>query len=514
VTPQRMLGLTMLPPVSLPMEKPIRPAAVAAPGPALDPDATPPESSNKPEAKSDSPAKDGAAEKKSDCVPGAADDEEPANKGDAATPAPPKKPGVKPEIKEDLSPAAGSTKPIEKPDATEAGNGKKEEGEKADATPAEEEEKPVIDPLKGGRKNSFQPPQTRIKYKPLDDNLRDQIRDSVINDRRKKLLQEQTAKAVKILQDVGLKFATSASIKLTDPDPVQLKEIDRKSEEELRKVADSLGMRFAKTDLVTARELREIDGLGKAFEPFSNESLRNEPTTIIEQAFGSEALCRVFLSEGPDGTTYICWKVQDVPVHIPALGYPGIRDQVVKAWKHIEALPLARKRAKELAEQAHGADKEFAEALAGQTVTGDSKGPAVLVSGPSPEFSFYEDSAAPNPMRRQAAEVRLGNPIIVNNAGRKFMQVVFEKLGEGEVGPALNDDASVYYVVKVVSRREASREAFKGAPLFDRAAPYSQVARIERQIAASEYTSRMGETYAVKWNDAATRDMGPMNDDE
>src|SRR5271165_7362002 len=39
VTPQRMLGLTMLPPVSLPTLKPTNPAAVAAPGPALDPDA-------------------------------------------------------------------------------------------------------------------------------------------------------------------------------------------------------------------------------------------------------------------------------------------------------------------------------------------------------------------------------------------------------------------------------------------------------------------------------------------
>src|SRR6266436_2913038 len=39
VTPQRIAGLTMLPAVSLPMEKPTRPAAVAAPGPALEPDA-------------------------------------------------------------------------------------------------------------------------------------------------------------------------------------------------------------------------------------------------------------------------------------------------------------------------------------------------------------------------------------------------------------------------------------------------------------------------------------------
>src|SRR6185312_13844458 len=38
VTPQRMLGPTMLPPVSLPMANPTNPAAVEAPGPALDPD--------------------------------------------------------------------------------------------------------------------------------------------------------------------------------------------------------------------------------------------------------------------------------------------------------------------------------------------------------------------------------------------------------------------------------------------------------------------------------------------
>src|ERR1700761_8432323 len=38
VTPQRIEGLTMLPSVSLPMEKPTNPAAVADPGPALEPD--------------------------------------------------------------------------------------------------------------------------------------------------------------------------------------------------------------------------------------------------------------------------------------------------------------------------------------------------------------------------------------------------------------------------------------------------------------------------------------------
>src|SRR5438552_1836410 len=39
VTPHRIAGLTMLPPVSLPTENATSAAAVAAPGPALDPDA-------------------------------------------------------------------------------------------------------------------------------------------------------------------------------------------------------------------------------------------------------------------------------------------------------------------------------------------------------------------------------------------------------------------------------------------------------------------------------------------
>src|SRR5262245_18668446 len=39
VKPQRIAGMTMLPPVSLPMENETKAAAVAAPGPALDPDA-------------------------------------------------------------------------------------------------------------------------------------------------------------------------------------------------------------------------------------------------------------------------------------------------------------------------------------------------------------------------------------------------------------------------------------------------------------------------------------------
>ncbi len=488
--------------------EPIDPEFAPEKGPALDseegakPQSKRPEPKEEAEPKDDGKDKSPGSEKGSECAPAVAgDDTEAARPDEPAAPKDGENEG-EPKTEQSKKPAAAEKDSADAKDAdAEKDEGKKVANEAADGD-MDAGKPPVVNPKK------FQPP--KIKYKPLDDKLREDIRDSIVSDRRKKLLKDQAAKAVKAFQGVGLKFATSPDIKLVEPDPVQVKEIERRSEEELLKIADSLGMKFGKTDLVSRAELSEIDGLGKATEPLGDVMQRQEPTTIIEQAFDSAALCRVFQSEGPDSTTYICWKVQDVPVHIPTLDEPGIREQVVKAWKRQEALPLAKKRAGELAAKASGGDKDFAEVLEGETVTGDPKSPALIVSTQSPEFSFYEESSAPRSMFGQATEVRLGNPIVVNNPGRKFMQVVFDRLGVGEAGEALNDDASVYYVVKVLARREADREAFKNAPLFDRSSAYAQVARNDRDEALREYTSRLGEKYAIKWNDVAIREMREM----
>jgi hypothetical protein len=115
--------------------------------------------------------------------------------------------------------------------------------------------------------------------------------------------------------------------------------------------------------------------------------------------------------------------------------------------------------------------------------------------------------------QQRGPSVELGNPIVVNNPGRKFMRVVFDDLAPGEVGVALNDDASVYYIVKVTSRRPADREAFKDAPLFSQSSPYAQLAQFDLQDAMREYNSRVGKAYAVKWNDVAAREVGPMDEE-
>jgi hypothetical protein len=362
----------------------------------------------------------------------------------------------------------------------------------------------------GGKKA---PPKK--KYKPLDDNLREQIRDSVLNDRRRKFLQAEKDKAVEAFRDLGLRFSTASDIKLTDPKPEELKLLQQRSEDKLRKIAASLGMKFIETGLVSREGLREVPGLGSAFEFGLNESPRIEMTTIVDQAFENESLCRVFVSEGLGGTIYISWKVQFSATHIPTLDEPGIREQVVKAWKRIEALPLAKKRAEELAERARQQKNDLETGLKDQTVTGDAKGLSLFVRE-SPEFSFYHESFAPNPMQNRGTQVQIGNPIVVTNPGRNFMRTVFD-IADGKIDIALNDDASVYYLVKVVSRRPADRAEFQQAidKLFIPGSPYMEVAGFDVRETGAEYSRMMDEKYAIRWNDLPTREsFNPVFDDE
>lgn len=392
-------------------------------------------------------------------------------------------------------------------DSNDKDTASKESQEKAkeDEAAAESDDKPII----GGKpKKAAEPP--KISYKPLDDELREIVREKVIRERTLKALKAETTSAVEAMRTVGLRFATSTEMKLTDPGPEELKALDRESEQELRKIADHLGLKFESTGLVSGEELAEIPGIGRAVEPGSGLSVRGEQTGIVDQAFSNEALCRVTESEIPETTTYVWWKVEDAPIHIPQLADPGIREQVVNAWKRIEALPLARKRAEALAEKARGAKQDLAAALGSETVTGDP-GSLTLTVAESKEFSFWQDSSVPNMFQ---PSVRLGDPIIITKPGRKFMRVVFEELGEGETGVALNDDASVYYVVKVISRRPADRESFKDAALFGPSSPYTQIASVEQRLMNSEYFRRMDEKYAIKWNEMATREMGPGGDEE
>jgi hypothetical protein len=207
-------------------------------------------------------------------------------------------------------------------------------------------------------------------------------------------------------------------------------------------------------------------------------------------------LCQTFTSVKLGQSRFIVWKVRDVPEHIPELKDPGVREQIVAAAKRLEAIPLAKKRAEDLADRARSSDKEFQKALGDETVTGASIGPALAISETG-KFSYWQESSVADPMSRDRS-VQLGNPAGVDNPGREFMQVVFEQLAEGEIGVAINDDASIYYVVKVLERDSADRDEFKDARLFDPGSAYSSIAMMENRFAQRLHHTRIKEKFQIR----------------
>jgi len=482
----------------------------AKPGDKPDESATDP-GSDQPKSKADTPSKKPAepkSEQGSQCVPGAGSDAD-----DKAAPADEQPADKKDTDKKESGEKDAAAKEKESTDeepAAEKPAGKKESDEPADEEMEEAPDAPKI----GGKKKS-PPAAAPIKFKPLDDDLKNIIRESIIQDRVRKTMQDEVAKAQEAMQRIGEKFAVSEDLNhLSDPTSKQLDELEKRSETELRKIGDSLNMKFGQTGLVSASELNDLPGIGKAYEPGSMDPRRQTVTTIVEQAFANEALCRVFESELFVSDKFLCWKVRDVARHVPKLADPGIREQVVAAWKRREALPLAKKRAEELAAKVRTSDQEFKAALADETVTGAAKGLSLLPIE-SPEFSFYRASLVPNPGSfNREAPVQIGDPIVVNSAGRHFMKTVFNEMDEGEVKPALNDDASVYYVVKVISRRPADREAFKDAQILFANSPYMQLAQFDQRTVAYAHNEQMNKKYGIKWHDLPAREVGPMYDDE
>ncbi|MSR56123.1 MAG: hypothetical protein EXS05_00375 [Planctomycetaceae bacterium] len=376
--------------------------------------------------------------------------------------------------------------------------------------PKEEEEEPSApedDDLappatNSGRKPPKAPPRP-VKYKPLDDALRDEIRDSIIHERTVQRMKDLSAKAAQELHAAGLKLSQRADLDLTKLKPRDVEELAKSSRDDMEKIASKYGLKFGETGLVSERELSELPGIGKAQEPDATPFMDRRVRTIVNMAFGSDSLCSVQEAESSVAAEsrdlYVFWKVQHVSEHVPTFDEPGVKDQVIEAWKLSQAVDLAKNRAEQLAELVRQGKQTMGEVLSGQTVTGAAQGLKLSIYR-SPEFSWWRESTAPQPGMGRP-EVELSNPVVVNNPGRKFMEYVFDDLNDGDVGMAPNNDASVFYVVKVVSRRPADREAFKNAPLFGESSQYSQLAAIEQQATRGEFYQDLEKRYAVKWRE-------------
>ena len=448
---------------------------------------------DKPEAKPEDKPEAKPEEKKADGTgcddPPAKTEEKPAEAKPAEQPATEKPAESKP---------AAETQPEAKPAETKPADTKP-----ADAKPAAEtapkaaEPKAAAGPEEPAKQGSAKmegpaagPVIIPDVFKPLDDELKDVIRD--------RLKEQRFQDAIKVLETKTFSAINKSGKALTKKfDPLHIKPEQRAElVEEAKKVMQGHVKKplivYGETGLVSFTDFIKLPGI------ITTSSLREEE---LVKVFTNELLVSPRKWEDDNGNRYVFWTTEIVEEHVPKLDDPGIRDEVVKAWKLREAVKLAEARAVELAKKAEAAKKPLADVLASETVTGDPKGQKISVIT-TPLMTWVEQSAVPemgNTMQRSMSVSSKAIPM----PQYEFMHQIFDEIPIGSADVALNPtmEGITVYVAKVVTSIPASREAFLISEPFGPRADVAEVARFDHQRVSSRFWRKLEEKYDVKWEE-------------
>lgn len=450
--------------------KPETPAA--EPSAAEAPKAEAPKEEPKPEAPADQ------------CLP-FADEAKPEEPAPAAEPA-----------KQDAPAAAATVTPAaadEKPAASAA----ETPAVPAAETPATTEEaKPAADapaaeaatesPTEDSTKPDFVIP--KVEYQPLDDDLRSEIRDQLLDQKVRTSLDEKMLAVMKDLKALQAKRASVRRAFVTENRDISDEDLYEKMRDQAKVMIDGMkelatqhGCSFVETPLITFQDLAEGETypIGAATEPQQNPFMQ-AGATVAQRVFGmfpktvaddtnlfvrTQSVKNAFDLDGGE-VHFAWWIVEFADTHVPKLEDPGIKDQVVQAWKRIKARELVKKRAEELVKlvseglaKPEGERKDMAASIEGQTVLGKADS-AALTLRQTQSFSWMEQSITPqmNFMQQRPtlrrSEVRFNDEVggSIRFAGDKFMKTVFEEIENDQVGIVSTEDLSTFYVVQPVER--------------------------------------------------------------
>ena len=452
-----------------------------------------------PTAPGGSPAIPGGSSGSKSSAPAAGTPKSPPKKPSGATPAPStKKPSTnKPAAEQPISPPVKKEK--NKPTSQKKTTSQllPLEFETQDVFAIAPDDKPVA----AAKPSHYKP---LPKYRPLSE-VRGEIRDRLLRERTLAAMKKKIEAANRFMYELGYQRTVAQNDKtktVTDAD----------ISDRLKKYAAKQGLVYMETPLISARDLGESDTypIGKATEPIDNPTERAQAATVPQELLNSQPdqLYTVYRAEDPvSKNLFVYWKTKDVAAHVPSLDEPGVREQVLNAWKIEQARKPALERAKTLAKSVQNAGKPMAEVFAGQTVAGKKDGSQLVVIR-TPAFSWLRTSSAPQPnnpfgLPRPSLSTIAG----IDKAGEEFMRYVFASLKPGEVGVTPNADRSIYYIVKIVHRipddaagEQALRQAFLAEDKSSFLSPYVYLLRETQMRANARWREALQAKYDVHWS--------------
>lgn len=387
------------------------------------------------DAKDGAPCDDAAAEPKAASVDAAKPDADAAKTDDA-------KPGdapVKPEEKEsgekkseDKSPPAPALPSDDKPTAADTS-----------------EKPPALD--------SLPMPAPAARYRELDDDLKEQIRETVRTDKALAKMGEVSDAALEMMMELSLDYM-SVELKARDQAASKFAAL-------LKDYAEKHGLEYKETEEMSQLEMMtSIDErIGSATDPVSATGASRSRTSVAEEVFEMEGSGRGSRlskfsprrADIPRGARYTYWKTLEVPAKPPELKDALVHKKVLEAWKLEKARPLAEKRANELVALIQKGEADIAAALSGQTINGTNDSPAASIRETA-KFSWLRlPQSLPQFGLQQPTESTIDG---IGQPGFAFMKAIFDDMQDGDVKVVANASRSSFFVVRVHDRDGVTTE--------------------------------------------------------
>ena len=203
---------------------------------------------------------------------------------------------------------------------------------------------------------------------------------------------------------------------------------------DVKKIAAAQGLEGGTSDLLNATQAVAAGGIGGSFELAASRELGMRQQRWIDTIFGGGAqMLQAVTSRDIDGNRYVSWKTEDQPEFTPS--FQSAREDVLRAWRIVEARPLARKAAEELVAEAK-------EGTTLEAVAASRGGLEVEKVGP---FNWLTRGTAPF-----GSAPELSQPDGLSMPGEELMQAVFA-LEPGESTVAFNEPQTVCYAIRLGS---------------------------------------------------------------
>ena len=277
-----------------------------------------------------------------------------------------------------------------------------------------------------------EPPHERQQARPVGtDNPSPWIRDRIRDELAQQKVEEAFARLQQKMKEYQTNWCLYRANLVDDPNAKPPKPLD------FAALSKEHHLRAAETGLVSQWELAELD-IGKAFtadyQPLAGCAFRRGWLPLYRSDIAGSF---DFLG----GCRYLFWKTQETKERVPTFDDEGVREQVGRMWKMVEARGPAKAAAEKLGAEARAAKKALKETFRGR--------PDIKVSEAGP-FSWMTTGSVPFMLAEEPA--RLSQVEGVDRPGDAFMRAVFD-LAPGEVGVAMNQPETEAYVIRMLETR-------------------------------------------------------------